>query len=133
MWRISPASAIHAAERFKQPLIRHEVEKLIHLSPIDVVDVSEALTFLLGENLDGSPRKDLKVWNFASINFIGIPKQLTVPPPVGTGSTNHGEHALRAAIQQRSPGVAICSSRSRAAPGRIDVLLRSSGCTSPPS
>ncbi|TFK76247.1 atypical/PIKK/PI4K protein kinase [Pluteus cervinus] len=60
MWQINPAIAIHVTERVKQPLIRLEVGKLVRSSSLDVVDIPEALPFLLGERVDGTVRRDFK-------------------------------------------------------------------------
>jgi len=60
-WTIDPAVAVHLAERFKQPIVRSEVAKHIKADPKAALDVPEALTFLLGDRLDPSIRKCLKV------------------------------------------------------------------------
>lgn len=60
-WTIDPAVAVHLAERFKQPIVRNEVAKHIKADPKAALDVAEALTFLLGDRLDPSIRKSLKV------------------------------------------------------------------------
>ncbi|KAK7034075.1 Phosphatidylinositol 4-kinase stt4 [Paramarasmius palmivorus] len=61
VWQVDPAIAIHLAERFKVPIIRNEVTKLVRSSAVDVLDVPEALAFLLGDQLDPSVHRDLKL------------------------------------------------------------------------
>jgi phosphatidylinositol 4-kinase len=60
-WTIDPAVAVHLAERFKQFIVRSEVAKHIKADPKAALDVPEALSFLLGDRLDSSVRKCLKV------------------------------------------------------------------------
>jgi phosphatidylinositol 4-kinase len=48
-------------ERFKQTTVRVEVGKLVRSSTLAVLDVHEALPFLVGDRLDPSIRRDLKV------------------------------------------------------------------------
>lgn len=61
IWHIDPAIAIFLTERFKQPIIRYEVGKFVRSNTVDVLDVPEALSFLLGDRLDPNVRRDLKV------------------------------------------------------------------------
>lgn len=63
MWQINPAIAVNLTERFKTPLARNEVAKLVRSSPLEVVDTPEALPFLLGDRLDPNVRRDLKVFS----------------------------------------------------------------------
>lgn len=58
-WKVNPAVAVHMAERFKPA--QAEVAKLIRTHPEQVLHVPEALQFLLGNRLDPSIRKNLKV------------------------------------------------------------------------
>ncbi|KAJ7572583.1 Stt4p: phosphatidylinositol-4-kinase, partial [Mycena floridula] len=60
-WLINPAIAIYLAERFKLAMVRTEVAKLVRSNTADVLDVPEALQFLLGERLDPSVSRDLKL------------------------------------------------------------------------
>ena len=60
-WKISPAVAVHMGERFKLPTVQAEITKLVRGDPRLVVDVPEALHFLLGERLDASSKGLLKV------------------------------------------------------------------------
>ncbi|KAF8163506.1 hypothetical protein B0H34DRAFT_795214 [Crassisporium funariophilum] len=60
VWRLDPAIAVYLTERFKNPTIRYEVGKSVRSSTVDVLDVPEALTFLLGDRLDPHVRRDLK-------------------------------------------------------------------------
>ncbi|KAJ3753010.1 hypothetical protein EV360DRAFT_88184 [Lentinula raphanica] len=62
LWQIDPAIAIHLTERFKLNVIRSEVTKLVRSSTVDVLDVPEALNFLLGEGMElAAVRRDLKL------------------------------------------------------------------------
>ena len=50
------------AERFKQPAVRNEVVRLVRSSTRDVMDVAEAVPYLIGDNLDvTNARRDLRV------------------------------------------------------------------------
>jgi len=64
IWHIDPAIAIFLTERFKQPVIRYEIGKFVRSNTVDVLDVPEALSFLLGDRLDPNVRRDLKVVNY---------------------------------------------------------------------
>ncbi|KAF5358382.1 hypothetical protein D9756_001382 [Leucocoprinus leucothites] len=60
VWNIDPAIAIHLTERFKSLFIRNEVARLVRSSTRDVLGVSEAVHFLLGDNFDPNVRRDYK-------------------------------------------------------------------------
>ncbi|KII89099.1 hypothetical protein PLICRDRAFT_698221 [Plicaturopsis crispa FD-325 SS-3] len=60
VWQINPAIAIHMTERFKNAFVQGEVGKLVRSSTLDVLDISEALPFLVGDKLDPNVRRDLK-------------------------------------------------------------------------
>ncbi|KAF5373565.1 hypothetical protein D9758_000828 [Tetrapyrgos nigripes] len=60
IWNINPAIAVHITERFKLPLLRNEVTKLVRSSSLEVLDVPEALVFLIGDKMDSAVRRDLK-------------------------------------------------------------------------
>ncbi|PFH54176.1 hypothetical protein AMATHDRAFT_52986 [Amanita thiersii Skay4041] len=60
VWGINPAIAIHLPERFKNLYARIEVGKLVRSNTLQVLDVPEALPFLLGERLDLGVPRDLK-------------------------------------------------------------------------
>ncbi|CDZ97121.1 phosphatidylinositol 4-kinase [Phaffia rhodozyma] len=59
-WGISPAVAVHMAERFKNPIVITEVSALIRSRPKEAIDVPEALHFLLGNRLERTTRKGLQ-------------------------------------------------------------------------
>ena len=61
LWGLDPAIAVYLIERFKNATIRHELGKLVRSHTIDVLDIPEALTFLVGERLDPLVCKELKV------------------------------------------------------------------------
>ncbi|RDB21005.1 Phosphatidylinositol 4-kinase stt4 [Hypsizygus marmoreus] len=60
VWLINPAIAIFLPERFKSPIVRNEVTKLVRSSPLDVLDIPEAVLFLIGEKVDPNMLRDLK-------------------------------------------------------------------------
>ncbi|TFK42384.1 hypothetical protein BDQ12DRAFT_676115 [Crucibulum laeve] len=60
LWQINPATAIHLTERFKNGMARNEVGKMVRSSTVDVLNIPEALPFLIGERLDPNVRRDLK-------------------------------------------------------------------------
>jgi phosphatidylinositol 4-kinase len=62
VWQIDPAIAVHLPERFKSyVVVRNEVTKLVRSTTRDVLDIPEALPFLLGDRIDSAVRRDLKV------------------------------------------------------------------------
>jgi len=65
VWEINPAIAVHLPERFTSTTLRNEVTKLVRSSPLEVLDVPEALSFLVGDKLEPYPRRDLKVFYFS--------------------------------------------------------------------
>jgi hypothetical protein len=67
LWHINPAIAVHLPERFKSPIVRNEVSKLVRSSTLEAVDVPEALPFLLSERLDPKFRRDFRVSTKASL------------------------------------------------------------------
>ena len=48
-------------ERFKLPILRSEVGRLVKSSTIEVLDIPEALPFLVEDRVDPAVRRDLKV------------------------------------------------------------------------
>ncbi|KAF7980170.1 hypothetical protein HWV62_39641 [Athelia sp. TMB] len=60
VWKIDPAIAIFLTERFKSATISAEVGKMVRSSTLDVIEVPEALRFLIGDRLDTHVRRDLK-------------------------------------------------------------------------
>ncbi|KAF8643783.1 hypothetical protein AX16_008802 [Volvariella volvacea WC 439] len=60
VWQINPAIAIHMTERIKYASLRQELIKLVKSSPLDVVDIQEALPLLVGDKVDAVSRRDLK-------------------------------------------------------------------------
>ncbi|KAH9852668.1 atypical/PIKK/PI4K protein kinase [Lenzites betulinus] len=59
-WEIDPAIAVYFTERFNYPIVQSEVGRLVRSSTPDVLDVPEALRFLVGEKLDLSVQRDLR-------------------------------------------------------------------------
>lgn len=57
-------------ERFKSLAVRNEVSKIIRSNPRDVLDIPEALAFLLGDRVDPTIRRDLKVRNKHVFNTL---------------------------------------------------------------
>ncbi|KXN92250.1 Phosphatidylinositol 4-kinase stt4 [Leucoagaricus sp. SymC.cos] len=60
VWNIDPAIAISLTERFKSPLVRNEVARLVRSSPKDVLGISDAVHLLLGDGFDPNVRRDHK-------------------------------------------------------------------------
>ncbi|THU88594.1 hypothetical protein K435DRAFT_821590 [Dendrothele bispora CBS 962.96] len=60
VWNLNAAIAVHMTERFKLPVLRNEVTKLVRSSSLEVLDVPEALQFLVGDRMDPIMRRDLK-------------------------------------------------------------------------
>jgi phosphatidylinositol 4-kinase len=84
LWHIDPAIVVHLIERFKNLAIRQEVSKLVLSNPIHVLDIPEALAFLLGDRLELRTRKNLKV-GYASREqdrFTKYPQYLLLWTPV---------------------------------------------------
>jgi phosphatidylinositol 4-kinase len=84
VWIINPAIAVYIAERFKLAVVRNEVGKLVRSSTMDVLDVPEALPFLLQDRLDSSHARDLKVANalFRDSSKLTLRKLLLLWAPV---------------------------------------------------
>ncbi|WRT70200.1 uncharacterized protein IL334_007194 [Kwoniella shivajii] len=64
-WKFNPAMAVHMGERFKNPPVQSEISRLVKSDPKRVIDVPEALHFLLGDRLENNARPALKwlpVW-----------------------------------------------------------------------
>ncbi|KAG5645573.1 hypothetical protein DXG03_005711 [Asterophora parasitica] len=60
VWQIDPAIAVHFPERFKAPSIRNEVIKMVRSSPLEVIDIPEALPIFVGDRLNPDVHRDLK-------------------------------------------------------------------------
>jgi hypothetical protein len=93
VWQINPAIAVHLPERFKSPIVRNEVTKLVRSSTLEALDVPEALPFLLGDRLDPKFHRDFKV-----IMEPGLTCLLLTPGKVsysmGTCSTYHCQRSF---------------------------------------
>jgi phosphatidylinositol 4-kinase A len=70
VWRIDPAIAVALAERFHPATVQNEVTRLVRANTREVMDVPEALRFLVGERLDHRMRRDLKVSRDLHYSFI---------------------------------------------------------------
>ncbi|KAG5638985.1 hypothetical protein H0H81_008206 [Sphagnurus paluster] len=60
VWQIDPSIAVYLSERFKTPVVRSEVTKMIRATPLEVLDVPEALPLFIGEKVDPHFRRDIK-------------------------------------------------------------------------
>ncbi|EPQ57891.1 hypothetical protein GLOTRDRAFT_114478 [Gloeophyllum trabeum ATCC 11539] len=60
MWQLDPVIAIYLTERFRHPALQKEVGKWVRSNTPEVLDVPEALQFLVGDKLDTGVRRDLK-------------------------------------------------------------------------
>ncbi|ODN73286.1 hypothetical protein L202_07835 [Cryptococcus amylolentus CBS 6039] len=64
-WKLNPAVAVHMGERFKNLPVQAEISRLVKSDPKAVIDVPEALHFLLGDKLENDAKPALKwlpVW-----------------------------------------------------------------------
>ncbi|KAK8853241.1 hypothetical protein IAR55_003943 [Kwoniella newhampshirensis] len=64
-WKLNPAMAVHMGERFKNAPVQVEISRLVKADPKAVIDVPEALHFLLGDKLEPNAKAALKwlpVW-----------------------------------------------------------------------
>ena len=61
MWQIDPAIAVYLPERFHVVSISNEVTRLIRSGTRDVLDIPEALQYLVGERIDAGVQRDFKV------------------------------------------------------------------------
>lgn len=60
-WQLNPGIAIYMAERFSVPALENQVTALVRSNPIACLDVPEALNFLVGDKLDPTVQRDLRV------------------------------------------------------------------------
>ncbi|KAF8798204.1 hypothetical protein BYT27DRAFT_7178838 [Phlegmacium glaucopus] len=60
LWRIDPAISVYLTERYKTPMIRQEVAKLVRSNTVDFLGIPGALPFLLGDKVDPHVHRDLK-------------------------------------------------------------------------
>ena len=60
---MDPAIAVFLAERYNLPVVQNEVSRLVRSSTKEVLDVPEALHYLVGDRLDTHVRRDLKVFD----------------------------------------------------------------------
>jgi phosphatidylinositol 4-kinase len=56
-----PAVAVHMGERFKNPTVKREITRLVRSEPKKVVNVAEALPFVLGDRVERGAEVALKV------------------------------------------------------------------------
>ncbi|KAH8099528.1 atypical/PIKK/PI4K protein kinase [Cristinia sonorae] len=59
-WQVDPAIAVYLTERFHVAIVAHEVRGLVRSRTRDVLDIPEALQFLVGDSTGTSVRRDLK-------------------------------------------------------------------------
>jgi hypothetical protein len=78
VWNVDPAIAVFLTERFKLPLIRNEVGRLVRSSPKDALAVPEAVHFFLGDRFDAHVRRDLKVSLFVFLSLLMLTKELSL-------------------------------------------------------
>ena len=60
-WQVDPAIAAHLPQRFKHVFVEREVGRWIRAHSRQVIDCAEALRFVVGEKIDRSYTRDLKV------------------------------------------------------------------------
>ena len=61
VWKIDPAIAIAMSERFNVATLNSEVTRLVRSNTREILDCPEALRFLIGDRLDASVKRDIKV------------------------------------------------------------------------
>lgn len=61
LWELDPAIVVHMPERFHNMTVSNEVMRLIRSNTREVLDIPEALYFLVGDKLDVGIQRDLKV------------------------------------------------------------------------
>ncbi|KZT27321.1 atypical/PIKK/PI4K protein kinase [Neolentinus lepideus HHB14362 ss-1] len=59
-WQLDPAIAVYLSERFRHPALHNEIGKLVRSNTPEVLDVPEALQWLVSGKLDAGIRRDLK-------------------------------------------------------------------------
>lgn len=125
-WKIFPAAAVHMGERFKIPQVQAELARLIRSHPRAVIDVPEALHFLLGTQLESPAVPALKVslgvrllWpDFANVGHDSVARV------VGSRAPGHRGNLFPAPLRQQSSRLAVCHAGLGAVPRRLDLLLR---------
>jgi phosphatidylinositol 4-kinase A len=70
-WQLNPAITVYLPERFMLPVVHNEVTRCIRSNTTALLDVPDALRFLVGERLDANVRRDLKVKQYPN-TFIQI-------------------------------------------------------------
>lgn len=129
-WVLSPGMAIHMGERFKHDPVQREITRLVRIEPKRVVDVPEALHYLLGERLEQASKPALKVSRFppltARIDVDPVASNLGgCPSCVSSG-------VLPTEIQQSPTHPTIWHAGFGAAPSRAYFLLRPAGSAGTP-
>lgn len=71
------------------PALEHEVTILVRSNPLACIDIPEALDFLVGERLDPTVRRDLRVNSSLVFWRKTLTQPLLVPPIVDLGSADH--------------------------------------------
>lgn len=75
-WKLNPALAVQMGERFKIASLQAEISHLVKSDPKAVLDVAEALHFLLGDKLEQDAKAALKASNISkdgkSANFVAV-------------------------------------------------------------
>lgn len=99
VWKIDPAIAIYATERFKTAGLHTQLEKLVRSNTLDVLDTPEALRFLVGEKLDSNVRRDLKVCVHSWTLIINLTKYFEASTFVGTRPACACSYILWTALQ----------------------------------
>jgi len=130
-WQLNPGIAIYLTERFSVPALESEVTRLVRSNPLACVDVPDALNFLVGDRLDPTVRRDLRVRSCLTYRQDIWAQPRLAPRIVVLGSAGHCHLFLRASIPQRPTNPAICASCVGATPCQPYIFLRSSGRSSP--
>ena len=88
-WQLNPGIPIYLTERFSVAALEGEVTRLVRSNPLACVDVPDALNFLVGDRLDPTVRRDLKVrYSFVYSRDI-LTQILSAPSVVVPGAAGH--------------------------------------------
>lgn len=133
-WILSPAIAVHMGERFKEPAVHAEITRLVKISPKAVVDVPEALQYLLGLELqrDALPaiRVSGVVFRFSVARIADKYSIIVVATSLGGCFTSHGCHIFPAKIRQPPVGSTIRYAVFGAIPCQLNLLFCTASGTS---
>lgn len=111
-WRLDPAVAVHLPGRFKSPLVEREVGRWVRAHTRDVLDVPEAIKFLLADRLGFNVARDLKVCIYVVKHENEDTHSYIIEHFImGTRHSRCCCDVLRATLSKRSSSSTVCASR----------------------